>query len=571
MDIIGNILGSKMMRIAFVICIWALIYLPRLGAPEVDYNEVRRIYPSEKMMETGNFAIPEWEGMKYFRKPPLMNWLIVGSCKLLGSCDEFSSRLPNAISILALCIFVLICPSGFLDTKGRFLFSLLLLTTVCIIQKHRICEIDSIYMVFTGMATLLWLNLYSLNKRGFYLWLPSATILGGALLLKGPLALLVYYVVVVSVLHIEKRLGELFSVKHFISVALMLAIFGVWLYFVYSSPFYQQDIEALSGTWTKEIFSKFNPSQMEFLKWGRKIAGALAGMLPWLLLIPVIRIKSLDAPQKQRHLNSALFKSIIILSCIILIMPGLKVRYLLPVYPLVILYVASNLAYLQSKTVVEVWKTALFLAALLLPAVYFLGMLVFGLLPFLSGLDCPYSQEMKALCDSLSPFDYVAIVFGFAVVLFYVWVFMLENDVHDLHRRVVLTAVAATACMMFYHAFAIPTIRLGEEVRPMAAIINSKVPEDVPLKMFNVGLGEPFLFYLDSRPREYVEEKDTLFKTHGEYILLPTANLPDLEKSGQLAKGNYHIIAELTKSEHRYSLIKYLIRNKGGDPKKKKQ
>ncbi len=557
-EIIDNIWERKTIQIAFVVCIWALIYLPRLGAPEVDYNEVRRIYPSQKMMETGNFAIPEWEGKRYFRKPPLMNWLIVGSCKLLGTCDEFSSRLPNAISILAFCLFVLACPSGCLDAKGRFIFSLMLLSTVCMMQKHRICEIDSIYMVFTGVATLLWLNLYSLDKRGFYLWLPSAAILGAALLLKGPLALLVYYVVVISVLHIERRLREMLSIEHFVSVALMLAIFGVWLYFVYSSPFYQKETEALSGTWIKEIFSKFNPSRMEFLKWGRKIAGALAGMLPWLLFVPAIRSKSLDAPRKQRDLNNALFKSIIILSCVILVMPGLKVRYLLPVYPLVILYVASNLAYLESKTVVKVWKTALFLAALLLPAAYFLGMLVFGSLPFLSGLDCPYSREMKTLCDSLSPFDYAAIVLGFAVVLFYTWIFMLESDAHDLQRRVALTAMAAAACMMFYHAFAIPASRLVEEIRPMAAIINSKVPEDVPLKMFNVGLGEPFLFYLDSRPLEYVEEENILFKTHGEYILLPTASLPDFEKSGRLAKDSYHIIAELTKSEHRYSLIRYL-------------
>src|SRR6266446_452694 len=91
-------------RTHIVLLVWAAIYLPALGSLEIKGEEGRRILPAVTMLQTGNFLVPYVGSEAYFRKPPLVNWLVAASFKLTGVRNEWTARLPSALAILVVAL-----------------------------------------------------------------------------------------------------------------------------------------------------------------------------------------------------------------------------------------------------------------------------------------------------------------------------------------------------------------------------------------------------------------------------------------------------------------------------------
>src|SRR5437764_14725234 len=87
-------------RLLLVLVAWAAIYLPGLGTLEIKGEEGRRILPAITMLQTGNYLVPQVGSEPYFRKPPLINWLVAASFKLTGIRNELTARLPLVLCVL---------------------------------------------------------------------------------------------------------------------------------------------------------------------------------------------------------------------------------------------------------------------------------------------------------------------------------------------------------------------------------------------------------------------------------------------------------------------------------------
>src|SRR5213083_1513775 len=112
-------LMSRAPAISFVILCWAAIYLPGLGSLEIKGEEGRRILPAVTMLDTGNYLVPQVGSEAYYRKPPLVNWLVAASFKLTGVRNEWTARLPSALCVLALglTLIALGCGRGWMDAE----------------------------------------------------------------------------------------------------------------------------------------------------------------------------------------------------------------------------------------------------------------------------------------------------------------------------------------------------------------------------------------------------------------------------------------------------------------------
>src|SRR5436190_18917519 len=97
-------LMSRPPAIAFVVLCWAAIYLPGLGSLEIKGEEGRRILPAVMMLETGNYLVPQVGSEPYYRKPPLVNWVVAASFKLTGLQNEWTARLPSALCVLTVAM-----------------------------------------------------------------------------------------------------------------------------------------------------------------------------------------------------------------------------------------------------------------------------------------------------------------------------------------------------------------------------------------------------------------------------------------------------------------------------------
>src|SRR6185503_18849103 len=132
---------SRAPAFAFVLLCWAAIYLPGLGTLEIKGEEGRRILPAVTMLETGNFLVPQVGSEPYFRKPPLVNWLVAASFKLTGVRNEWTARLPSVLSVLFVALTFITVARAPLGPTASLFAALMWLANFGIIEKGRLIEI----------------------------------------------------------------------------------------------------------------------------------------------------------------------------------------------------------------------------------------------------------------------------------------------------------------------------------------------------------------------------------------------------------------------------------------------
>jgi len=143
-------------RFVLVLTIWAAVYLPGLGSLEIKGEEGRRILPAITMLETGNFVVPYVGSDPYFTKPPLVNWLVAASFKLFGARNEWTARLPSALSMLMVALAFITVARRSLGDNGSVVAALAWLTNFGMIEKGRLIEIEAVYTSLTGVAFICW-------------------------------------------------------------------------------------------------------------------------------------------------------------------------------------------------------------------------------------------------------------------------------------------------------------------------------------------------------------------------------------------------------------------------------
>ena len=125
-------------RVHVVLLVWAAIYLPALGSLEIKGEEGRRILPAITMLQSGNFLVPYVGSEAYFRKPPLVNWLVAASFKLTGVRNEWTARLPSVFAVLAVAIAFVTVGSGSLGSLGSLFAALVWLVNFANVEKGRL-------------------------------------------------------------------------------------------------------------------------------------------------------------------------------------------------------------------------------------------------------------------------------------------------------------------------------------------------------------------------------------------------------------------------------------------------
>src|SRR5438045_6416094 len=161
-------------RTHIVLLVWAAIYLPGLGSLEIRGEEGRRILPAVTMLQTGNYLVPHVGSEPYFRKPPLVNWIVAASFKLTSVRNEWTARLPSALAILAVALAFVTRGRRALGTSGSLFAALVWLVNGGSIEKGRLVEIEAIYVSLTALAFIFWIAAYRAGKTGRQLWLVPA-------------------------------------------------------------------------------------------------------------------------------------------------------------------------------------------------------------------------------------------------------------------------------------------------------------------------------------------------------------------------------------------------------------
>jgi 4-amino-4-deoxy-L-arabinose transferase-like glycosyltransferase len=313
---------SRTLSFCLVLVCWAAIYLPGLGSLEIKGEEGRRILPAVTMLETGNYLVPQVGSEPYFRKPPLVNWLVAASFKLTGIRNEWTARLPSVLCVLLVALTFLTVARSSLGPNGSLFAALIWLANAGMIEKGRLIEIEAPYVSLFGLAFIFWLSGWRQQKSGWITWTMPWVFLGLGILAKGPVHLLFFYAVVIAVLYREGELVRLLSPKHFAGILIMTGIFAAW-----AVPYWQTMAGSNVGqNWAVQLTGRFTGDDFKLGSWLMNIPRSLAYFLPWTLLLPLVwKTKTSD-----RNLAVALAWGAAVPFLLVNLLPGALPRYSMP-------------------------------------------------------------------------------------------------------------------------------------------------------------------------------------------------------------------------------------------------
>lgn len=327
------------------------VYLPFLGIDTFNGNEPIRVIIAREMLETGNWAMPLLHGKLYLIKPPLMSWLIAVSGVVFGAVNEWTARLPSVLAVLLTGYAVYFFTSPRLTRGGRLFASLALVTMVGLITKGMSAEIDSLFILLTSSALLTWFYGYTQQGKPVHIWIISLSITGIGLLTKGPQGIAYFYFTVFAYLLCKRNLRFFFSLSHLAGLICFASILGIYLLtvFQYVSP------HAYFQMWKNEIMQRGSANHssgfLRHLVWYP--AESFLSFLPWTLgFLPLIVIRELRTRAKELLSNDLFLFAFIMIAAnfpLYWLLPGARVRYILPVGPFVAIMLACLFEWYQQE------------------------------------------------------------------------------------------------------------------------------------------------------------------------------------------------------------------------------
>jgi len=350
-------------------------FLINLGLMPFILDEATRANVALEMIHSGNYITPTINGVFYYNKPPLFNWILVLFVKLTGSESEFVFRLPVVISLLLFSFTVYLTQRRIFGKKVAFF------TALALLSCGRILFYDSykglIDITFSWVIYLqFWAVFYYFRKRQWWNLFFLAYIFSLlAFLMKG-LPALVFLGITLLVHFISRRkFLKLFSIQHVSAFLLLLLI--VALYFLAYSKYNSLEnyFDALWAESAKRTFID-NP----FLESIKHIVTFpfefIYHFLPWTLLVVLLFKKGVLKFIWQNELSK--YFSLVFLANILVywVSPAIYARYLFMFLPLffgVIIYVWSEFYAQQQDLRIYILKY-LFLAG---GALIVVGIIIF--------------------------------------------------------------------------------------------------------------------------------------------------------------------------------------------------
>jgi 4-amino-4-deoxy-L-arabinose transferase-like glycosyltransferase len=319
-------MNQRLNAVLVVLLVWAVIYLPALGSIAIKGEEGRRILPAIAMLQTGNYIVPKVGGDPYFRKPPLVNWLVAASFRIFGFRNEWTARLPSAVMVLAMAIAFVTVARASLGPRGSIVAALIWMTNIGMIEKGRLIEIEALYVSLAGLAIIFWLSFFLQRRSPWLIWIPASIFLGLGLLAKGPIHLIFFYAIVLAVLWRFREWRLLIHPAHFTGLAIMLGIFAAW-----AIPFLNiTTAQVAAGKWSNQFTGRLQGIDFNFVSWIQNIPRGLVYFLPWVLLFPFVRFSKFHDRAEQR-LAQALAWGITVPFIALNLVPGALPRYGMPV------------------------------------------------------------------------------------------------------------------------------------------------------------------------------------------------------------------------------------------------
>jgi 4-amino-4-deoxy-L-arabinose transferase-like glycosyltransferase len=504
-----NIMVIKGILLLLFFCL--LLNIPYIHLREFQGEEGRRVIIAETMLNTGEWIVPYVENVPYLKKPPLFNWLLAGIFRLTDTISETTARMLSVISafLCALSLSLFWKKTARIKDAWFILPGLIFLTFTDIMDKSVRAEIDMTFTLFITLAVLLWFFLYENLQKPTTAWIVSLSFVSVATLTKGLQAPAFFYCGVLPYLVYKREIRRFFSASHMAGICAALAIFSAW--FV---PFTDRiGMEEVLKTWWHEIATRQEPIKAGgFLRHFIEFPFLyFIAYLPWLPLMFLwvqkeIREKAIGYQKLVMYCLFFLLFSV----PFYWIMPGARLRYILPVSGMLTLLLAIPLSF----AIGDFSRKPLWIKRYLQ---------VFGILLCLTVLASPFWGKRFELFQDPAPMLLLGAVFSLSLLLT-----VQQGEVKKklvLFFLITLLVRVSWASLYFpYHA------KYLSYYRTAAQQINTLVPPDVPL--YDYCVDNQHLAYYLNRPVTLIKFIDTSKMKNGTVIFMEKRDADSIDLQG---------------------------------------
>jgi 4-amino-4-deoxy-L-arabinose transferase-like glycosyltransferase len=197
-------------------------------------HEAYAVVPAREMISSGNWVVPHSAGLPRLRKPPLSYWVVATSSTLFGEMNEWTVRVPAAVSALLLAIVVGVWAGRWYGKTAGLGAALVQLTSAWVIIYARKAEVDMLLCLLTTSAMFLIAEGRSDESRGraFLRWCGIFALVSVSWMAKfhfGPAMVMIpcvlYFV-------LQKRFRSLLHLANPIGLLMAAAAVLIWPYLV---------------------------------------------------------------------------------------------------------------------------------------------------------------------------------------------------------------------------------------------------------------------------------------------------------------------------------------------------
>jgi 4-amino-4-deoxy-L-arabinose transferase-like glycosyltransferase len=347
-----------------IIAFSALFLLPFLGSVNLfDSDEINYAESAREMIVTGDYLNVQIDFEPFPEKPPLFFWLQVISMKIFG-VNEFAARFPNVICGILSLILLYLLGSKLYGHRFGLLWILSYGAAILPFFYFKSGIIDPWFNLFTfGGISLFIFYLDPERKAGRLLNLIlSAFFLGLAVLTKGPVAVLIFFISFMAFLSF-RRFKLTTTAFHVVLFIVVLAVTGgSWFFlqlFTGNFDFIQDFIQ-----YHISLFSSDSPFHRGFF--GYHLVVLFLGVFPASVLALKSFTKKTEATELQQMFRRWMY---IIFVVVVLLFSIVRTKLLhyssLAYFPITFLAAWVWEKWIDRKIEIGGWQVALvFLVAL---------------------------------------------------------------------------------------------------------------------------------------------------------------------------------------------------------------
>ena len=349
-----NIKYNKALWLIIILAI--VMMIPFLGL--TDFNtkgEPREAVVAYTMLEHGNWILPINNGGDIPYKPPFFHWCIAFFSLFIGHVNEYTSRLPSAVSLVLMTIGGFVFYAKRKNAQTSLIAAILTLTAFEVHRAGMNCRVDMMNTAFMVGAMYL---LYRWWEKGKH-QLPWLAILcmSGATLTKGPVGIILpcFVMGVFMLTQRENFWGIVWRMA--LTALLSLVIPFCWYYAAYLQAgdeflrlVKEENIDRFTGKMVYE--SHENPAWYNLLT-------LITGWLPYTLLLlfslfilpwkKFSKTRFLENAKKATPLQVFTWLAFLLVLFFYCIPKSKRSVYLLPCYPFMAYLIAEYIVWMMKE------------------------------------------------------------------------------------------------------------------------------------------------------------------------------------------------------------------------------